>query len=241
MPRPAVFLGRDGVINRYTRAAALGTAVVPTHPDDFELLPGVGEAVALLNRLAVPVIVVSNQPGIAEGKLTPRLLDAITEKMRAGLALAGARLDGVLYCRHHPAGVVDPYTIDCACRKPKPGMLLRAANERNLSLGDSFMVGDSADDVAAGHAAGVTTFLLSSHRCATCAEFSSQDAHPDCITADLNEAVHVIQQFLSAWQTPATTSHSCRRKPAEQPARSRREPRLESFSKGCIIRVSSLA
>jgi D,D-heptose 1,7-bisphosphate phosphatase len=198
MPRPAVFLDRDGVINRYVCDAESGTVRVPTHPDEFALLPGAAESVGRLNRLGLPAIVVSNQPEIAEGKLTPRLLDAITEKMRAELALAGARLDAVLYCRHDPDGVIERYAIDCDCRKPKPGMLLRAARERNIGLADSFLVGDAAEDIAAGHAAGVTTFLLSSHRCATCAEFASQEAHPDCIAADLAEAVGAIEQFLAA-------------------------------------------
>lgn len=198
MPRPAVFLTRDGVINRYARHAEHGTPIPPAHPNDFELIPGVGEAIASLNRLRLPLIVVSNQPGIAEGKLTPFLLDAITERMRAGLAIFGARLDGVLYCRHHPDGVIDPYAIECECRKPKPGLLFRAARERNLSLSDSFMIGADSDDIAAGQAAGVTTFLISSHKCSTCADLSSQDTHPDCVAADLNEAFHAITQFLAA-------------------------------------------
>jgi D-glycero-D-manno-heptose 1,7-bisphosphate phosphatase len=207
MPRPAVFLARDGVINCYVRNPKFGTMDVPVHPDDFELLPGVAETIASLNRLCVPAVVVSNQPGIAEGKLTPRLLDAITEKMRASLALAGARLDAVLYCRHHPDGIVGPYATDCECRKPKPAMLFRAARERNLSLRDSFFVGNSADDIAAGHAAGVTTFLISSHRCATCAEFASQEAHPDCVVTDLAEAVRAITQFLAAYgKLPASAA-----------------------------------
>jgi D-glycero-D-manno-heptose 1,7-bisphosphate phosphatase len=198
MPRPAVFLTRDGVINRFSRHHEFGTPVAPAHPSEFELIPGVGEAIASLNRLRIPTIAVSNQPGIAEGKLTPVLLDAITEKMRATLAVSGARLDGVLYCRHNPDGVVDPYAKDCECRKPKPGLLFRAGRERNLSLPDSFMVGADPDDVAAGQAAGVTTFLISPHRCATCADFSSQDTHPDCIAKNLTEAFHAITQFLAA-------------------------------------------
>ena len=199
MPRPAVFLARDGVINRYVRSAKFGTMDVPAHPDDFELLPGVAESIASLNRFGIPVVALSNQPGVAEGKLTPRLLDAITEKMRASLALAGARLDAVLYCRHHPDGIVEPYAADCECRMPKPAMLFRAAKERNVSLQDSFFVGNSAADIAAGQAAGVTTFLISSHRCATCAEFASQETHPDCVVTDLAEAVRAITQFLAAY------------------------------------------
>ena len=91
----AVFLDRDGVINRYVYHTELGTVDTPANPEEFELLPGVAEGIDELNELGLAVIVVSNQPGIAKGKLTPWLLDAITEKMRTQLAISGARLDGI--------------------------------------------------------------------------------------------------------------------------------------------------
>lgn len=197
MPRPAVFLARDGVINRLVPQGEFGALVPPVDPVDFELLPGVGEAIVTLNHFRIPVIALSNQPAIAEGRLTPARLDAITEKMRAGLARAGARLDGVLYCRHHPDGIVEAYATDCECRKPKPGLFFRAARERNLSLTDSFLIGADPDDIAAGQAAGVTTFVISTRRDA-CDGFSPADSHPDCVAADLNEAFHSITQFLAA-------------------------------------------
>ena len=81
MKKPAVFLDRDGVINRYAYDAEFGTVDTPSRPDAFELLPGAGEAIAALNRLNVPVIVVSNQPGIAKGKFTPRILETIDEEI----------------------------------------------------------------------------------------------------------------------------------------------------------------
>ena len=96
MKRRAVFLDRDGVINRYAYNSELGTVDSPAHPREFELLPGAAEAIAGFNQLGLPVIVVSNQPGIAKGKLSPSLLDAINEEMRIQLAREGARLDGVL-------------------------------------------------------------------------------------------------------------------------------------------------
>jgi D,D-heptose 1,7-bisphosphate phosphatase len=142
MKRLAVFLDRDGVINRYAYDPEFGTFDSPARAEHFELLPGAGEAIASLNRLNLPVIVVSNQPGIAHGKFTTSQLDAINEAMRLQLARSGARIDAVYYCRHHPDGAVAAYRADCDCRKPKPGMLLRAAGERNIDLQRSFLVGE---------------------------------------------------------------------------------------------------
>ncbi|HUJ32856.1 MAG TPA: HAD-IIIA family hydrolase [Candidatus Acidoferrum sp.] len=197
MKNRAVFLDRDGVLNRYVYNTEFGTVDSPAHPDEFDLLPGVAEAVAELNQLGLRVIVASNQPGIAKGKLTPWLLDTINEKMRAQLALAGARLDGVLYCRHHPEAVFDQYRVDCDCRKPRAGLLLRAAKEHNLDLSGSFMVGDDVPDVLAGRAAGVTTLLVSPHRCTVCEEFSSRGAYPDRVVRDLKEAATVVDELLN--------------------------------------------
>ncbi len=118
--------------------------------------------------------------------------------MRAELAKAGARTGGVLYCRHDPAGQIKAYRMECECRKPKPGMLFRAARERDLNLSQSFLVGNGADDILAGHAAGVMTFLVSSGVSIACRGLSRWQAQPDCIVADLGEAVRAIDQLLGS-------------------------------------------
>lgn len=207
MKEQAVFLDRDGVINRYAYNAEFGTVDTPATPEQFELLPGVADAIASLNQLDLPVIIVSNQPGVAKGKLTPRLLDAITAKMVKLLADGGARLDDILYCRHHPEATLAEYRVNCDCRKPGPGLLLRAAKDRKLDLAGSFLVGDGVHDILAGKAAGVTTVLLASRRCTVCEEFASRGALPDHVAADLKQAASVISEMLARGTQSSPAPH----------------------------------
>lgn len=197
MKRSAVFFDRDGVLNRYVYNSELGTVDSPAHPGEFELLPGAAEAVASLNSMGLPAVVVSNQPGIAKGKISSRTLDAINESMREQFAASGARLDAVYYCRHHPEAVFEEFRRDCDCRKPKPGLLLRAASERSLDLSRSFFIGDDVPDVLAGRAAGVITILLSPRRCAVCDEFRVRAAYPHHVVTSLPQAVALIRDLLA--------------------------------------------
>jgi D-glycero-D-manno-heptose 1,7-bisphosphate phosphatase len=142
----AVFLDRDGVLNRTFKRD--GTTHPPASPADLELLPGVEEACALLSRLGLPLICVTNQPDVARGVQTREGLDAIHGALQARLPLLEIRA-----CTHDgPDG--------CACRKPKPGLLREAAEAHGLDLAASFMVGDRWSDVEAGQAAGCLTFLI---------------------------------------------------------------------------------
>jgi len=141
--RRAVFLDRDGVINR--SLVRDGKPYAPTHASEFELLPGVPAALSRLRQHGFLNIVVTNQPDIATGKQRLEDLDALHERLQAELAI-----DAIKICCH-----LD--TDACACRKPKPGLLLEAASEFNIDLGASFMVGDRWRDVAAGQHAGCKT------------------------------------------------------------------------------------
>lgn len=192
--RRAVFLDRDGCINAMVYNPDFGIVDSPYHPNQFTLLPGVAEAVRAINTMGLLAVVISNQPGVAKGKCTLGLLDAVTQKMRQELSSAGAHLDGVYYCLHHPEGVVQEYHRVCDCRKPAPGLLLQAARELNIDLSASCMVGDGVTDILAGQAAGCRTVWLGSLKSDISHVMVEMDAHPDRVAADLQEAVKYIQE-----------------------------------------------
>ena len=191
--RRAVFVDRDGVINRMHYDAEFGVVDSPSNPDQFELLPGVARAVRALNELGLAVVVVSNQPGIAKGKFNGALLQAMEQKMCSELASEGGRLDGIYNCLHHPDSVVDEYRVRCECRKPEPGLLRKAAIEMSLDLSSSYTVGDGVIDIAAGKSAGTTTLFVSSRKCYNCDNLIEHQTWPDYIVSDLAEAAAVIR------------------------------------------------
>lgn len=142
----AIFLDRDGTINKYVGFLR--------NIDDFELIDGAAEAIRLINQSGYLAIVVTNQPVIARGEVTWEQLNEIHRKMQTLLGQQGAYLDGIYICPHHPdkgfSGERPEYKIKCDCRKPKPGLLLRAAKDFNIDLSKSFMIGDDDRDVEAG-------------------------------------------------------------------------------------------
>lgn len=154
----AVFLDRDGTINKYVGFLK--------NIDDFELIPGVVETIKAINSSGYLAIVVTNQPVIARGEVSFDELEMIHNKMETLLGLEGAYLDAIYYCPHHPhrgyVGEVPELKIECNCRKPKPGMLLKAAKDFNIDLSESWMIGDGENDILAGKAAGCHTCLIGS-------------------------------------------------------------------------------
>ena len=146
----AIFLDRDGTINKYVGFL--------TKPEQFELLPGVAEAVKMINKSGYLAIVVTNQPVIARGDCTWEELQQIHDKMETELGKEGAFLDAIYICPHHKdkgfEGERSEYKFDCECRKPKPGMLLEAAKDFNIDLSQTIMIGDSENDRQAGAYAG---------------------------------------------------------------------------------------
>lgn len=173
----AVFLDRDGTINKYNGFVK--------NPDELELIPGVASAIKRLNEEGYLVIVVTNQPVIARGDTTVEGLTEIHNKMETLLGNEGAYVDAIYYCPHHPhkgyEGEVPELKIVCNCRKPAPGMLLQAAHDFNIDLSESYMIGDSENDVLAGINAGCNTILIGDE--------ISDDYRQTSLVNSLNEAV----------------------------------------------------
>lgn len=152
----AIFLDRDGTINVYKGFLR--------KLEELELIPGATEAIRKINRSGYLAIVITNQPVIARGEVTFEGLQEIHNKMETLLGQEGAYIDDIFLCPHHPhkgyEGERPEYKVACECRKPKPGLLLQAAEKYNINLEQSWMVGDSISDMEAGTAAGCRTALL---------------------------------------------------------------------------------
>lgn len=152
----AAFLDRDGTINKYVGFLK--------NISEFELISGVASAIKKINDLGYLVIVVTNQPVIARGEVSLQELQEIHNKMETLLGEQGAYIDAIYFCPHHPhkgyEGECAEYKIECECRKPKPGMLIRAAADFNIDLRQSWMIGDSESDIKAGQTAGCKTVLI---------------------------------------------------------------------------------
>jgi len=194
--KKAAFLDRDGVINR--KAPTEDEYI--TCWEEMHILPGVVEAIALLNQADFRVIVVSNQRCVAKGLLRVEELNSLHQRMCGELGAVGAKIDGVYYCPHEE----DP---PCSCRKPEPGMLFAAADEHHVDLGSSWMIGDSEKDVGAGRRAGCRTARILRPNI-------SGDGKADVIARSLLEAVHEIlrMQEISPDRTEdnATRGVRCR-------------------------------
>jgi D-glycero-D-manno-heptose 1,7-bisphosphate phosphatase len=154
--RRAVFLDRDGTLNRNVWNPATGAYESPLHSEQMELLPGVISALKLLRDAEFLLILVSNQPNAAKGKSSMQTLDAIHAKFEQILHGEGIPLDAVYYCFHHPE-----FTGPCLCRKPSPYFIFQAQNQFEIDLKSSWMIGDRVTDVQCGRAAGAKTIFLS--------------------------------------------------------------------------------
>jgi D-glycero-D-manno-heptose 1,7-bisphosphate phosphatase len=185
--RKAVFLDRDGVINEMVPSPEGPDS--PRSVDEFRLVPGAGYAIRSLNDLGLPVVIVSNQPGIAKGKLCVDDLDAMTELMRHQLRETFAVIDGLYYCLHHPDAVNVEYRVVCDCRKPKPGLLTRAGVEMDLVLTGSYMVGDQPRDLRAGKTVGCITVFVASELA------NERPTEADYQCADIVAAARLIAQL----------------------------------------------
>ena len=175
--RRALLLDRDGTLVKDVGYLA--------DPSKLRLLPGVAAALARAREAGFRLIVVTNQSGVARGLMTEGDVETLHDALRLRLRRRGVTLDGVYVCPHHPEVGDAPYRADCACRKPRPGLLLRAGREHGLDLDRSVMVGDQPRDVEAGRAAGCRTLLLSR-------DGAAPGCSPDHVAAGLAEGIEWI-------------------------------------------------
>jgi D,D-heptose 1,7-bisphosphate phosphatase len=148
----AVFLDKDGTL--------VDDLPYNVEPHRITLSAGAGAALRLLSRLDYRLFVVTNQAGIAFGRFVEADMEPVADRLRDLLFREQLTLDGLYYCPHHPDGSVPDYAHDCHCRKPMPGLLLKAAHEHGIDLRSSWMIGDILHDVEAGNRAGCRTVLL---------------------------------------------------------------------------------
>ena len=190
----AVFLDRDGVINELVYHQEQEVIDSPFTPGQFKLIPGVTEALKILHLAGYLTILLSNQPGIAKGHMTVKNFELIKQKMNSELNRDGSVLDGEYYCLHHPESVVEKYRIACDCHKPLPGMLFKAAREKDIDLKESWLIGDNLSDIQAGKAAGCRTILIGTMKCELCGLMNEKNVFPDKIAGNIGGAVrnHIL-------------------------------------------------
>ena len=195
MKLKAVFLDKDGTI----------IPDIPHNVDTsrIEMSEGVVEGLQLLQSHGYLLVIVSNQSGIAHGYFTVEQLDGVKEKINTLCSRIGIYLDGFYYCPHHPEASVSGYKVNCECRKPQPGMLLKAAGDMDIDLSRSWMVGDILHDVEAGNRAGCKTVLI--HNGNEKQWEPGEHRMPEYFARDLSEAAKYILAANKAESTKHKT------------------------------------
>ena len=208
MPNKAIFLDRDNTL--------IEDPGYINHPDQVKLLDGVAEVLIEFGAMGYKLIVVSNQSSVARGIVSEQVLGEIHNRLKQLLAENGAHLDRIYYCPYHPDGVVPQYRKESDWRKPNPGMLLAAADEMDIDLSQSWMIGNSGRDIEAGLQAGCKTILIDhpSHY----KQPERDKPNPDYRAVNMKEAVNIIKKY----------NRSSSRRTAQ--AQSASKPRLQSVS-----------
>jgi D-glycero-D-manno-heptose 1,7-bisphosphate phosphatase len=205
----AVLLDRDGVINALVYHQDAGVIDAPFTPSQFRLLPRVPKAIRLLNELGLRIAVVSNQPGIAKGHLKPEMLKAFERTMVSLIHAEGGRIDHIHYCLHHPQAKIPALRKRCNCRKPKTGLLERAATQLRVSLNECYMIGDGIPDMLAGSRAGCRTIFVGRWKCEICQFTEDPEVRPAFVAKDLWEAAVFIRSEVTA-SADVTSLPKCR-------------------------------
>jgi D-glycero-D-manno-heptose 1,7-bisphosphate phosphatase len=186
MPKAAAFIDRDGTLTEEVGYV--------NHPKRLRLLPRSAEAIRQLNAAGLAAVVTTNQTGVARGYFSEDVLNAVNDELVSQLKREGAHLDGIYVCPHHPTEGAPPFRVRCGCRKPRPGLLLRAASELGLDLAASTVVGDKPSDVLAARRAGARGVLVLTGYGLGEWEYRRDRfaAEPDHVAGDLLDAVEWI-------------------------------------------------
>lgn len=191
MSEKAIFLDRDDTL--------IEDPGYINDPEQVKLLDGVPEALIQLKALGYKLIVVTNQSAVAHGIVTEKVLGEIHERLKQLLTDKNASLDRIYYCPYHPEGVVPKYCKESNSRKPSPGMLLKAADEMDIDLGQSWCVGNSSRDIEAGLRAGCKTILIDmppAHQKQPASSLSLAGVNPDYKAVNIKEAVNIVKKYL---------------------------------------------
>lgn len=188
-PKFAVFVDRDGVITDLPNYKESNEVEFISKKEHIKFIDGSIEAIKLLNSNKIPIIIISNQPQIARGLATKKQIDDINKEIIKMLRKDDASIDSIYYCPHHPTKGINKYKIDCNCRKPKPGLILKAAEDHNISLKESYMIGDRISDIKAGFLASCKTIgVETGYAC----NDGFKDATPKAKAKNFLEAVKLI-------------------------------------------------
>jgi D-glycero-D-manno-heptose 1,7-bisphosphate phosphatase len=182
MKRPAIFLDRDGTL--------VEARHFPSTPDELSLFDGLASDLAGVQGFGYRLVVITNQSGIARGLFSPAALEIMHDYLRQQLQQSGAVLDAIYHCPHHPEGIVPEFSITCDCRKPAPGMLLRATQELDIEPARSWFIGDILDDVEAGNRAGCRTILVD---LGTESEPEEESRQPTFVARDSRHAIAIVR------------------------------------------------
>ena len=230
MSHRAIFLDRDDTL--------IADPGYINDPDQVELLPGVGEALVDLRRLGYKLVVVSNQSAVARGIVTEEKLEDIHQRLKTLLASKKAYLDKIYYCPFFAEGAIEKYRVDSDMRKPRPGMLLKAADELDIDLANSWMIGDSLHDVEAGRRAGCRTILVDGRNIYK--PLSKGDVQPEWRAVNLREAVNIIKLEIRAEKELATSARAVTKVEAkvedEVAAAEEPEPQAEAVEESAGVR-----
>ena len=195
MKRRAIFVDRDGVLNDLVYDEEEGRTSSPVSAKELRVFPFVAESVKKLKGMGFLIIVISNQPGVAKRQFTQAELKRMSSKIGRELASKGTSLDAEYYCLHSPDGLVKELRVTCECRKPKPGLLLKAAKEMSIDLPGSYFVGDGLIDVEAGKKAGCKTILVGHMTTFLAKMIEERDAAPDYMVHTLKDVPALLAKL----------------------------------------------